>query len=126
MWSILVAGAALILHVSRILHGNGTLTHYRGLRDDGRMRGHRGRGSTYGPSARRSPREGHIHSANPWPACRLTIEATLNLPSSARAIRSNQAGLTVNRSEPSTGRDPAPGKGRNPGARAGIWITVDR
>jgi hypothetical protein len=52
MRSILVAGAAQILHVSRILHGNGTLTHYRGLRDDG-MRGHRGRGSTYDPSAPR-------------------------------------------------------------------------
>jgi hypothetical protein len=41
MWSILVAGTARILRVSRILHGNGTLTQYRGLRDDG-MRGHRG------------------------------------------------------------------------------------
>ena len=50
MRSILAAGAARILHVSRILHDNGTLTHYRGLRDDG-MRGHRGRGSTYDPSA---------------------------------------------------------------------------
>jgi hypothetical protein len=39
MWRILVALAARILRVSRILRGNGTLTHYRGLRDDGR-RGH--------------------------------------------------------------------------------------
>jgi hypothetical protein len=53
MWSILVAIAARILHVSRIRHGNGTLAHYRGLRDDG-MRGHRGRDSTYAPSAPRS------------------------------------------------------------------------
>jgi hypothetical protein len=44
MRSILAAGAALILRVSRILRGTGTLTHYRGLRDDG-MPGHRGRGS---------------------------------------------------------------------------------
>jgi hypothetical protein len=58
MRSILVAGAAQILHVSRILHGNGTLTHYRGLRDDG-MRGHRGRGSTYDPSVPGSPRGPH-------------------------------------------------------------------
>jgi hypothetical protein len=43
MWSILVAIAARILHVSRIHRGNGTLTHQRGLRDDG-MRGHRGSG----------------------------------------------------------------------------------
>jgi hypothetical protein len=50
MRSILAAIAAQILRVSRIHHGNGTLTHYRGLRDDG-MRGHRGRGSTYDPSA---------------------------------------------------------------------------
>jgi hypothetical protein len=42
MRSILATPAAQILRVSRILHGNGTLTHYRGLRDDG-MRGHRGR-----------------------------------------------------------------------------------
>jgi hypothetical protein len=48
MRSILAAGAARILHVSRILHGNGTPTHYRGLRDDG-MRGHRGHGATYDP-----------------------------------------------------------------------------
>jgi hypothetical protein len=53
MRSILVAPAAWILRVSRILHGNGTLTHYRGLPDDG-MRGHRGRGSTDDPSAPRS------------------------------------------------------------------------
>jgi hypothetical protein len=49
MRSILVAIAARILRVSRIHRGDGTLTHYRGLRDDG-MRGHRGRGSTYDPS----------------------------------------------------------------------------
>jgi hypothetical protein len=48
MRSILVALAARILHVSRILRGNGTLTHYRGLRDDG-MRGHRGRGGHIRP-----------------------------------------------------------------------------
>src|SRR5580698_3407364 len=35
MRSIWVAPAARILHVSRILRGNGTLTHYWGLRDDG-------------------------------------------------------------------------------------------
>jgi|HubBroStandDraft_2_1064218.scaffolds.fasta_scaffold838503_1 hypothetical protein len=29
MWSILTALAAWILHVSRILHGTGTPTHYR-------------------------------------------------------------------------------------------------
>jgi hypothetical protein len=56
MRSILAAGAARILHVSRIHHGNGTLTHYRDLRDDG-MRGHCGRGSTYDPSAPRAPLE---------------------------------------------------------------------
>jgi hypothetical protein len=39
MRSILAAIAAWILRVSRIIHGNGTLTDYRGLRDDGR-RGH--------------------------------------------------------------------------------------
>ena len=54
MRSILAAGAAQILRVSRIHHGNGTLAHYRGLRDDG-MPGHRGRDSTYDPSAPRSP-----------------------------------------------------------------------
>ena len=42
MRSILAAIAARILQVSRIHHGNGTLTNYRDLRDDG-MRGHRGR-----------------------------------------------------------------------------------
>ena len=52
MRSILAARAARILRVSRILHGTGTLKHYRGLRDDG-MRGHRGRGTTYDPSAPR-------------------------------------------------------------------------
>ena len=57
MRSILVAIAARILRVSRILRGNGTLTHYRGLRDDG-ARGHRGRDSTYDPSAPRSPGTG--------------------------------------------------------------------
>ena len=50
MRSILVAPAAWILRVSRILHGNGTLTHYRGLRDDG-MHGHRRCGGTYDPLA---------------------------------------------------------------------------
>ena len=50
MRSILVASAARILHVSRILRDNGTLTHCRGLRDGG-MRRHRGRDSTYDPSA---------------------------------------------------------------------------
>jgi hypothetical protein len=57
MRSIQAAPAARILRVSRILHGNGTLTHYRGLRDDG-MRGHRGRGNTYDPSAPRAPSAG--------------------------------------------------------------------
>jgi hypothetical protein len=37
--------------------------------------------------ASRSRRGDHINSANAWPARRLTIEATLNLPSSAKAIR---------------------------------------
>jgi hypothetical protein len=49
MRSILATPAARILRKSRILRGNGTLTHYRGLRDDG-MHGHRGRGSTCDPS----------------------------------------------------------------------------
>jgi hypothetical protein len=53
MRSILVSIADQILRVSQILRGIGTLTHYRDLRDDGR-RGHRGRGSTYDPSAPRS------------------------------------------------------------------------
>jgi hypothetical protein len=44
MRSILVAIAARILRVSRILRGNGTLTHYRGLRDDG-LRGIARRGT---------------------------------------------------------------------------------
>src|ERR1700677_1430765 len=61
MRSILVAGAARILHLSRIHHGNGTQTHYRGLRDD-RMRRHRGRRSTYAPLAPRSPRRGRRHT----------------------------------------------------------------
>ena len=78
MRSILVALAARILRVSRILRGTGRLTHYRGLRDEG-MRGHRGRGSTYDPSAPRSPRGDHANSAYIRPACRLVIEATVNL-----------------------------------------------
>ena len=53
MRSILVALAARILRVSQIQHGNETLTHYRGLRDDG-MRGHRGCGSTDDSAAPRS------------------------------------------------------------------------
>jgi len=71
MWSILVAIAARILHVSRILHGNGTLTHYRGLRDDG-MRGHRGGGSTYDPSAPRSPGDNRSARVPPGGARALT------------------------------------------------------
>jgi hypothetical protein len=58
MRSILATPAARILRVSRIHHGNGTLMHYRGLRDDGGMREHRGRGSTYDPPAPKSPRQG--------------------------------------------------------------------
>jgi hypothetical protein len=73
MRSILAALAAWILHVSRIHHGNGTLTHYRGLRDDG-MRGHRGRGNTYDPSAPRAPRKDRANAAR-----RLTIEAAVDL-----------------------------------------------
>ena len=56
MRSILATPAGRILHVSRIYHGNGTLTHYRGLRDDGV----RGRGSTYDPSAPRSASAGSV------------------------------------------------------------------
>ena len=74
MRSILVAGAARILLVSRILRGTGTLMHYRGLRDDG-MRGHRGRASTYHPSAPRSPRGDHADPATTGPVRRLVIEA---------------------------------------------------
>src|ERR1700684_1635621 len=61
MWSILVAIAARIHHVSQIHHGNGTLTHYRGLRDDG-MHGHRGRGSTYDPSTPRALEGPEVHA----------------------------------------------------------------
>jgi hypothetical protein len=64
MRSILAALAAWILRVSRILHGNGTLTHYRGLRDDD-MRGHRGRPGTDDPSAPRSPAGSRAHIAHP-------------------------------------------------------------
>ena len=78
MWSILVATADQIHHASRIHRDTGTLTDYRGLRDDG-MRGHRGRGSTYDPSAPRSPREDHANFAHIRPACQLVIEATVNL-----------------------------------------------
>jgi hypothetical protein len=69
MRSILAAPAARILHVSRILHDTGTLTHYRGLRDGRgpraagsgpraagrgqRAAGSGGRGSTDDPSAPR-------------------------------------------------------------------------
>jgi hypothetical protein len=55
MRSILAAPAARILHVSRILHDTGTLTHYRGLRD-GRMRGQRaaGRGQRAAGSGQRA------------------------------------------------------------------------
>ena len=73
MRSILATPAAWILRVSRILRGNGTLTHYRGLRDDG-MRGHRGRGSAYTPSAPRSSRGKCANAAR-----RLTIEAAVSL-----------------------------------------------
>ena len=59
MRSILAIPAARILRVSRIGRGIGTLTHYRGLRDDG-MRGDRGRGSTYDPSA-------------PWPTSSVPV-----------------------------------------------------
>jgi hypothetical protein len=78
MWSILVAIAARIHHLSRIHHDNGTLTHYRGLRDDG-MPGHRGRGSTYDPSAPRSSSAGLCAAscATIRPARRRTIEATM-------------------------------------------------
>ena len=78
MRSILVAGAARILRVSRILRGTGTLTHYRGLRDDG-MRGHRGRGSTYDPSAPRTERGLPANCATIRPSRRLTIAATMIL-----------------------------------------------
>ena len=80
MRSILVAGAARILHVSRILRGNGTLTHYRGLRDDG-TRGHRGRGRgrTDDPSAPRSPRGDHADPATTGPVRRLVIEAAVGV-----------------------------------------------
>jgi hypothetical protein len=53
--------AARIHHVSQIHHGNGTLTHYRGLRDDG-MHGHRGRGSTYDPSTPRALEGPEVHA----------------------------------------------------------------
>jgi hypothetical protein len=80
MRSILVAGAARILRVSRILRGNGTLTHYRGLRDDG-TRGHRGRGRgrTDDPSAPRSPRGDHADPATTGPVRRLVIEAAVGV-----------------------------------------------
>ena len=78
MRSILAAGAARILRISRILRGNGTLTHYRGLRDDG-MRGHRGRGNTYDPSAPRSPRGDHADPATTGPVRRLVIEAAVGV-----------------------------------------------
>jgi hypothetical protein len=78
MRSILVAIAARIHHISRIHRRNGTLTHYRGLRDDG-MRGHRGRGSTYDRSAPRSPRAGRANCATTPPVRRLVIQATLNV-----------------------------------------------
>ena len=78
MRSILVAGAARILRVSRTLRGNGTLTHYRGLRDDG-TRGHRGRGSTDGPSAPRSPKGDHADPATTGPVRRLVIEAAVGV-----------------------------------------------
>ena len=78
MRSILVAGAARILRVSRILRGNGTLMHYRGLRDDG-MRGHRGRGRTDDPSAPRSPRGDHADPATTGPVRRLVIEAAVGV-----------------------------------------------
>jgi hypothetical protein len=71
MRSILAARAARILRVSRILHGTGTLKHYRGLRDDG-MRGHRGRGTTYDPSAPRSPGDNRSARVPPGGARALT------------------------------------------------------
>ena len=78
MRSILAAGAAQILRVSRIHHDNGTLTYYRGLRDDG-MPGHRGRDSTYDPSAPRSPRGDHADPATTGPVRRLVIEAAVGV-----------------------------------------------
>ena len=63
MRSILAAGAARILRISRILRGNGTLTHYRGLRDDGK-RGHRDGGCTYDPSAPWPARESRLTSGS--------------------------------------------------------------
>ena len=78
MRSILAAPAARILRVSRILHGNGTQTYYRGPRDDG-MRGHRGRASTYHPSAPRSPRGDHADPATTGPVRRLVIEAAVGV-----------------------------------------------
>jgi hypothetical protein len=74
MRSILAALAARIIHVSRILRGNGTLTHYRGLRDDGMRGGRRDCGSTYELSAPLSPRGGRANSAR-----RLRIEAAVDL-----------------------------------------------
>ena len=43
------------------------------------MRGHRGRGNTYDPSAPRSPREDHANSAYIRPARRLVIEAAVGV-----------------------------------------------
>ena len=79
MWSILVAIAARILHVSRILHGTGTLTHYRGLRDGG-MLGHRGRGSTYDPSAPRPRRWGREDTRRVPDRLRTSSVSTTSLP----------------------------------------------
>src|ERR1700683_3903908 len=89
MRSILAAGAARILRVSRIHRGNGTLTHYRRLRDDG-MRGLRGRGSTYAPSASRAPDRAGPHASHP--RCAIIWAAWRPGPASWGAWRPGPAG----------------------------------
>jgi len=72
MRSILVAIAARIHYVSRIHHGNGTLTHYRGC-------GTTACAGIAAAAAHGPGREDHANSAHIRPACRLVIEATVNL-----------------------------------------------
>ena len=83
MRSILVAPAARILHVSRILHGTGTLTHYRGLRDDG-MRGRRGRNSTYDLRHPDSQRGSRAHTTHPGA---LSQREKVNVASCSRTTK---------------------------------------
>jgi hypothetical protein len=60
MWCIWVTPAARIHHVSRIHHSNGTLAHYRGLRDDDSARASRAAAAAAHTALRRPESQGRV------------------------------------------------------------------